>query len=130
MLQKAIEDNILAGKVDFDNSLSAEAKAAITAMLNPKDTQRPLAKDIFALNFFVRHGKGAGPAQFPLKAPTTGANSALSLKQKVEQYEKRLEHLIATNKSLSELCEQKDRLIGDNIGSLEPLTKQLIAAVS
>lgn len=130
MLQKAIEDNILAGNVNFDNNVSAEARAAITVMLQPQDSARPLARDIFSLDFFKMHNKTLNASAFPLKSQPTNFNSTLSLKQKVEQYEKRLEHLIATNKSLSELCEQKDKIITENICAIERLSKELSHVVS
>ena len=130
MLQKAIEDNILAGKVDFDNNVSADARAAITAMLQPQDSARPLARDLFSLDFFKSHSKVLNPAVVPIKMQPASSNSAMSLKQKVEQYEKRLEYLIATNKSLSELCEQKDKIITETIGAIERLSKDLAHVVN
>lgn len=130
LLQKAIEDNILNGKIDFDSNISSEARSAIIAMLNPKDSLRPLAKDLFNLEFFAKHGKTLVANQQTYKSHATNFNNALSLKQKCEQYEKRLEHLIATNKSLSELCEQKDKLITENIANIENLNNQLQLEVS
>lgn len=130
MLQKAIEDNILAGKVEFDNSVSSEARSAISAMLNPKDNLRPLAKDLFNLEFFVKNGKTLVHSQYPIKNQAPNFSSTLSLKQRVEEYEKRIDHLIITNKSLGDLCEQKDKLINEKLNAVDTLNKQLQASVS
>lgn len=57
MLQKIIEDNILNGKVVFDNNISTEARAAISKMLSPEPKARPEAKELFYLDFFKKYKK-------------------------------------------------------------------------
>ena len=57
ILQKVIEENILSGKIMFDDNISSEAREAIRVMLNPEPKLRPDAKDIFNLEFFKKYNK-------------------------------------------------------------------------
>lgn len=126
LLQKTIEDNIMKGKVDFGQDISYEARSAINVMLNPNEKHRPFAKDIFNMDFFKKYDKRL-VEELPQHVQQHGnphLMNVLSLKQKVEQYEQRLDHLAKMNKSLSELCEKKDALIGTNLNELEMLTKK------
>lgn len=131
MLQRTIEDNIVNGKIEFDEEISNEARVAILAMLNPVDKLRPRAADLFQLEFFIKHGKTLIAHQEHLtKQQSSALIGHMSLKQKVDEYEKRLEHLFYNNKCLSELCEQKDKLIEDNNQRIDLLNKQLIHSVT
>ena len=55
--QKITEENILAGKVVFDNGVSVEAREAIRAKLRPDPRHRPEACELFNLEFYKKHGK-------------------------------------------------------------------------
>ena len=110
IMQKAIEKNILNGQIDFDPSISAEAKVAIRALLNPKDTLRPSAKEILDLDYFKKYNKTApAPVSKPAQ-PKGGVESldAAALKQRIKEYETRLEGLLTTNKNMGELLESRE----------------------
>lgn len=116
VMQKMIEKNILDGIIDFDSNISSEARTTVRALLNPKDTLRPTAKEIFELDFFKKYAKSVGPSpnlmlsKSPSRANLDNMNEA-ALKQRIKEYESRLEGLLATNKSMNELLETRDNTI-------------------
>jgi serine/threonine protein kinase len=116
VMQKMIEKNILDGIIDFDANISNEARTTIRAMLNPKDTLRPTAKEAFDLDFFRKFSKSVSPSpnlmlsKSPSRANLDSMNDA-ALKQRIKEYESRLEGLLATNKSMNELLETRDNTI-------------------
>jgi serine/threonine protein kinase len=116
VMQKMIEKNILDGTIDFDSNISNEARIAVRALLNPKDTLRPTAKDIFELEFFRKFAKSVSPSpNLMLSKSTSRANldnmNEAALKLRIKEYENRLEGLLATNKSMNELLESRDNTI-------------------
>jgi len=118
MVQKMIEKNILNGVIDFNPSISNEAKSAIIAMLNPKDSLRPSAKEVLDLDFFKKYFKpvmnnspsGANILnQFQSNSSRTiNEGDPNAMKQKLKEYETRIEALLANNKHMSELIDNKD----------------------
>lgn len=55
MTQKAIEDNILKGEIDFGNFLSQEALDCIKSLLNAESVLRPSAKNVLEHPFFKKY---------------------------------------------------------------------------
>jgi serine/threonine protein kinase len=118
LVQKMIEKNILNGVIDFNLGVSAEAKSAIVAMLNPKDTMRPSARDLLDLDFFKKYLKpvmnksqsGANIlGQFQSNSTRTISDGDTNaLRQKLKDYEARIETLLASNKHMSDLIDNKD----------------------
>ena len=52
--QKKIEDNVLAGKIDFGGvSVGSEAREIILKMLRPKENERPSARELLKMSFFT-----------------------------------------------------------------------------
>jgi serine/threonine protein kinase len=120
MIQKIIEKNILNGVIDFDQSISPEARSAIVTMLNPKDTLRPQAKDILDLEFFKKYSKNVvqkSPSGTNLFGQMQSSSTKTLLdgdsnvmRQKIRECEARIESLMANNKHMSELIDNKDSL--------------------
>jgi serine/threonine protein kinase len=117
VMQKIIEKNILDGLIDFDNNVSTEAKNAIRALLNPKDTLRPTAREIIDLEYFKKYAKflpQGAPNNTLVKSPSRANIDNMgeaALKQRIKDYETRLEGLLATNKNMNEMLESRDNII-------------------
>ena len=129
ILQREIENNIMQGKVQFDDNISKEAKEVINAMLDPIDKCRPFCKSILGYDFFVKHnktiqtnGKPSNPANIPVL-------SSSSTQSKIEDYESQIKQLNSANRQLAEVCKQKDQIIAENILSIDLLKRKLSQTV-
>ena len=67
-----VEQKILKGQIDFPDFMSEEARASIRAMLQPEPSNRPVAKDILKLEFFIKNT--------PAETPQENVARALNMK--------------------------------------------------
>lgn len=114
MVQRQIEKNILTGLIEFDPSVSIEARQVITAMLNPNAKDRPNAKDLLDFEFFRKYAKTMtrSSSDAALGMALSGQNTAelVMLRAKLKEADIRTEGLINTNKNLNDLLESKENL--------------------
>ena len=137
LVQKMIEKNILNGIIDFDPSISAEAKNAIIAMLKPNDVLRPSAKEVLELDFFKKHAKismAKSPSGNTLLLPTSSNRAIVEgdsnlMRQKMREYEARIEALMTSNKHLNEVIESKDAALRSSKGDFEMLVPTFAKSV-
>lgn len=130
LAQKEIERNVMQGKVEFNNEDSVEARNAICALLNPIDNLRPVAKDVFLLDFFMKYDKSLIQTVETNRGPFNNDITSLTHAQRIEEYEKIIGSLTVSNKALTELCDQKDKIIGENIFKVELVNKNIQQLVS
>ena len=90
-LQKIIEKNILSGKVDFNDDISAAARDTIHALMNPAPSERPTAKEIFELEFFKLHNKANVSPIISRKA--SFQNKTKSSQESIEKLKERIKTL-------------------------------------
>lgn len=114
LMQRMIEKNILSGIIEFDPSLSNEAKQAIITMLNPNSKERPMAKDVLELDFFKRYSKTMtrNGSETNINANfQSNKNSEVelaTLRAKLREMELKVESLMTSNKNLNDLLESKE----------------------
>jgi len=139
LTQKLIEKNILNGIIDFDQSISVEARDAIIAMLKPNDALRPSAKEVLELDFFKKYAKvllAKSPSgnnllgqMQPSSARGVSEGDSNLMRQKLREYEARIETLMANNKHLNEVIESKDAALRASKGDFEMLVPKFAKSV-
>lgn len=114
MVQKIIEKNVLAGIVEFDPSISMEARQVISALLNPNGNLRPNAKDILDFEFFKRYSKtmmrnnSDANLMANFMSPRSAESELAMLRSKLKECEAKNEVLVNSNKNLNDLLESKE----------------------
>ena len=132
MMQRIIEKNILAGHLDYDQSVSAEARQVINCMLSPNQSARPLAKDILDFDFFKKYAKtmtrSSSDANLGLNMAPATAQEVMALRSKLRDMEIRSEGLVNSNKNLNDLLESKESLFRSLRTENEDLKSRLFKA--
>lgn len=132
LIQRSIEKNILAGQIDFDPSVSPEARQVINAVLNPNQGARPSAKDLPEFEFFKKHAKTMtrNNSDSNLNALLQPASSAeaTAMRSKIRDLEIRNEGLVNSNKNLNDLLESKESLFRSLRAENEDLKGRLFKA--
>ncbi len=139
LMQKLIEKNILNGIIDLDPNISVEARNAIIALLKPNDTLRPSAREVLDLDFFKRYAKvvlNKSPSGNNLlgqmqPSSTRGVLESDSnlMRQKMREYEARIESLMTSNKHLNEILESKEAALRAAKADFEMLVPKFAKSV-
>ena len=125
MMQRIIEKNILSGIIEFDPSLSNEAKQAITAMLSPDSKTRPTAKELIEFDFFKKFSKIMSRKNSEStfgQLPPSGRNNEVevaTLRAKLKEADLKIESLSTSNKNLNELLDSKEAKFRNLISEMD-----------
>ena len=132
--QKQVEKNILSGNMEFDSSVSIEARQAIISMSNPNSQSRPNAKDILDMDFFRKNLSSPNKNNF--ESNNNGNHSFVKnteteliiVRTKLREIEMKNDALLVANKSLNELLESKEakwRVITNELEELKVKNNKL-----
>lgn len=113
MAQKAIEKNILEGKIEFDPTISKEAIACIRTLMNPDSRLRPTAREIFELELLKKYeirldGKFNKHMNFQASVESS---DAAQMKNLILEYRDKLQKISLVNESMREMIKSKDKQI-------------------
>jgi serine/threonine protein kinase len=132
MMQRIIEKNILGGQIEFDSSVSSEARQVITAVLNPNQTARPSAKELLDFEFFKKYAKtmtrSGSDANLNAMNSAPSTVEVMTLRSKLRDMEIRNEGLVNSNKNLNDLLESKESLFRTLRTENEDLKNRLFKA--